>query len=110
MVRGTAEREKPNATRFREYTDAALPRLEQQLGAKLPVYPELEILRLGNSLERMREWLGPDHPVVRKLLAKESPADLARRVVTQQQARRSRGAHGAVEGRQRRGRGVDRSA
>jgi hypothetical protein len=82
LVRGTAEREKPNEQRFREYTDAALPRLEQQLGAALPVYPELEILRLGNSLQRMREWLGPDHPVVRKLLAKESPDELARRVVT----------------------------
>jgi len=83
IVRGTTEKEKPNATRFREYTDATLPRLEQQLGAKLPVYPELEILRLSNGLERMREWLGPDHPVVRKLLATESPADLAKRVITQ---------------------------
>jgi hypothetical protein len=82
LVRGTAEREKPNAQRFREYTDAALPRLEQQLGAKLPVYPELEILRLSNSLERMREWLGPDHPVVRKLMSKESPTELARRAIT----------------------------
>jgi len=82
LVRAAAERDKPNDTRFREFTDAALPRIEQQLSASLPVYPELEILRLGNSLQRMREWLGPDHPVVRKLLAKESPAELARRVVT----------------------------
>jgi len=82
LVRGTAERDKPNETRYREYTDASLPRIEQQLAASLPVYPELEILRLGNSLQRMREWLGPDHPVVRKLLAKESPAELARRVVS----------------------------
>jgi hypothetical protein len=29
----------------------------------------------------MREWLGPDHAVVRKLLSKESPAALAKRVV-----------------------------
>jgi V8-like Glu-specific endopeptidase len=82
LVRGTAEREKPNTARFREYTDAALPRVEQQLMAKLPVYPELEMLRLSWGLERMREWLGPDHPVVRKLLASESPAQLARRLVT----------------------------
>jgi len=82
LVRGTAEREKPNASRFREYTDSALPRVEQQLGAAVPVYAELEELRLGNSLERMREWLGPDHPVVRRLLAKESPAGLAKRLVS----------------------------
>jgi len=82
LVRGTAEREKPNTERFREYTDAALPRVEQQLGASVPVYPEMEIMRLSWSLERMREWLGPDHPVVRRLLATESPEGLARRLVT----------------------------
>jgi hypothetical protein len=82
LVRGGTERDKPNTARYREFTETALPRVEQQLGAKLPVYPELEMLRLGQSLERMREWLGPDHPVVRRLLSKESPADLARRLVT----------------------------
>jgi len=82
LVRGAAERDKPNGQRYREYTDPALPRVEQQLGAKVPVYNELEELRLGNSLERMREWLGPDHPVVRKLMSKESPAQLAKRLIS----------------------------
>jgi hypothetical protein len=82
LVRGTAEREKPNGQRFREFTDSALPRVEQNLGAAVPVYPELEEIRLGNSLERMREWLGPDHPMVRKLMSTESPAALATRLVT----------------------------
>jgi hypothetical protein len=81
LVRGAEERPKPNSERFREFTDAALPRLEQQLGAAVPVYPELETLRLAFGLERMREWLGPDHPMVRKLLAKESPLELAKRLV-----------------------------
>ena len=83
LVRGAAEREKPNDQRFREYTDGSLPRIEQQLGAKLPIYPELESLRLGFGLQRMREWLGPDHPIVRKLLAKEGPNELAKRLVTE---------------------------
>jgi hypothetical protein len=83
LVRGAGERDKPNAERFREYTDGSLPRIEQQLGAKIPIYPEIEILRLTNSLQRMREWLGPDHPMVRQLLSKESPQELAKRVVTQ---------------------------
>jgi hypothetical protein len=82
LVRGAEERGKPNADRFREYTDAALPRIEQQLGAPVPIYPELEKLRLTFGFERMREWLGPDHPVVRQLLAKESPAELAARLVS----------------------------
>jgi V8-like Glu-specific endopeptidase len=81
LVRGAAERAKPNDQRLREYTDAALPRIEQQLGAAVPVYPELEKLRLAFGLERMREWLGPDHPAVRQLLSKESPDQLAKRLV-----------------------------
>lgn len=83
LVRGAAERDKPNDQRFREYTDGALPRIEQQLGAQVPIYPELETLRLGWGLQRMREWLGPDHPVVRKLLAKEGPNELAKRLVSE---------------------------
>jgi hypothetical protein len=81
LVRGAEERAKPNAERFREYTDAALPRIQQQLGAAVPSYPELETLRLTFGFERMREWLGPDHPMVRQLLSKESPAELAKRLV-----------------------------
>jgi hypothetical protein len=83
LVRGAAERDKPNGDRFREFTDSGLPRVEQQLAAAVPVYPEIEILRLRMGLERMREWLGPDHELVRKLLAKESPAALAKRLVTE---------------------------
>jgi hypothetical protein len=81
LVRGAAERPKRNTERLREYTDGALPRIEQQLGAMLPIYPELERLTLSFSLERMREWLGPDYPVVRQLLAAESPDSLAARLV-----------------------------
>jgi Peptidase S46 len=83
LVRGAAERDRPNDQRFREYTDGSLPRIEQQLGAGVPIYPELESLRLGWSLQRMREWLGPDHPMVRKLMAKEGPNDLAKRLISE---------------------------
>lgn len=81
LVRAAAERPKPNTERLREFTDAALPRIEQQLVAPVPVYPELENLTFSFSLERMREWLGPDHPVVRELLAKDSPDSLAARLI-----------------------------
>jgi hypothetical protein len=80
-VRAAAERPKPNAERLREFTDGFLPRLEQQIAAPTPVYPELERLTLSFSLERMREWLGPDAPVVRRLLATETPDDVAARLV-----------------------------
>ncbi|MFO1427976.1 MAG: S46 family peptidase [Steroidobacteraceae bacterium] len=81
LLRAAQERAKPDTERLREYTDTGLPRLEQQLGAAVPVYPELEELTLSFGLERMREWLGPDHPIVRQLLASESPDTLAARLV-----------------------------
>jgi Peptidase S46 len=77
IVRGAAERSKPNAERLPEYADAALPRIEQQLGAPLPIYRELERLTLSFSLERMREWLGPDDATVRQLLGTQTPDAVA---------------------------------
>jgi len=81
LVRAAAERPKSNTARLREYRDAALPRVHQRLLAPLPVYPALEKLTLSFSLERMREWLGPDAPIVRQLLVKDSPDTLAARLV-----------------------------
>jgi hypothetical protein len=77
LVRAAAERSKPNTERLREYTDAALPKVRQFLAAEVPVYPDLEQVRLSFALERMREWLGPDDPLVRSVLGKESPDSLA---------------------------------
>jgi Peptidase S46 len=81
LVRAAAERAKPNTERLREYRDAALPRVQQRLLAPVPVYPQLDKLTLSFGLERMREWLGPDAPIVRQLLVKDSPDTLAARVV-----------------------------
>jgi len=83
LVRAADERTKPNTERLREYTDAALPRIEQQLYARVPIYSEVEVLTMSFSLQRMREWLGPDHPIVRKLLIKDSPDTLATRLVAE---------------------------
>jgi hypothetical protein len=82
LVRAAAERPRANTDRLREFRDAVLPRAKQQMTAEVPVYPELEELTLSFALERMREWLGPDHPVVRQLLATDSPESLARRLVS----------------------------
>jgi hypothetical protein len=82
LVRAASERGKPNAERLREYTDAGLARLRPALEAKSPVYPELEQVRLSYSLERMREYLGPDHPVIKAVLGAKSPDERARELVT----------------------------
>ena len=83
MVRGADERLKPNTDRLREFTEAALPRIEQQLYAPVPIYADVEAMTLSFSLQRMREWLGPDYPLVRSLLDKESPDALATRLVAE---------------------------
>ncbi len=77
IVRGTAERQKPNEQRIRTYTDAALPQVEQRLLAERPVSKPYDELRLTFSLEKMREWLGPDSSYVKTILAGDSPAALA---------------------------------
>ena len=76
---------KANQDRLREFTDSALPGIERDLFARVPVYAQFEQLTLSFSLERMREWLGPDHPLVRRLLSKESPDALATRLIAETQ-------------------------
>jgi V8-like Glu-specific endopeptidase len=81
IVRAADERAKPNGERLREYTDARLPALKQAIAADTPIYPEFEQVRLSFSLERMREWLGPDHPAVRAALGSSSPDERAKALV-----------------------------
>jgi hypothetical protein len=81
LVRAADERAKPNASRLREFTDAALPRVHAELEAKTPIAAELEQVRLSFSLERMREYLGPDHPVIKSVLGSATPDERARQLV-----------------------------
>ncbi|MFU8822442.1 MAG: S46 family peptidase [Gammaproteobacteria bacterium] len=81
IVRGTAERELPNSQRMRAYTDAALPQVEQRLLANRPVSKDFDKLRMSFSLDKMREWLGPDSKYVHIVLGKASPESLAAELV-----------------------------
>jgi hypothetical protein len=85
LIRAADERLKPNKERLREFTDAELPRIQHDLYTQVPVYPEFEQMTMSFSLERMREWLGPDHPVVRRLMSHESPDALATRLIAETQ-------------------------
>ncbi len=82
LVRVAAEREKPNEERLREYTESALPQLQQVTLAARPVYPDLEEVGLSFSLEKLREFLGPDDPSVKLVLGTESPDSLAHALVS----------------------------
>src|SRR5262249_21827340 len=81
LVRGTDELQKPNDERLKEYSDARLPELKQRLFSKAPIYPELEQFRLAYMLTKMREQLGADHPVIRKVFGKKSPQEIAQELV-----------------------------
>ena len=82
LVRAADERAKPNADRLRGFTDSALPALKQQLAAEAPVYPAVEQVRLSFALERMREYLGPDHPVIKQALGSASPDQRAKQLIS----------------------------
>ncbi|HEU0225193.1 MAG TPA: S46 family peptidase [Steroidobacteraceae bacterium] len=81
IVRAAEERGKDNAARLPEFTEGRLPAVLQSLKAPSPIYPEFEIVRLSFALERMREWLGPDDPIVRQVFGKDSPDALAAKLV-----------------------------
>ncbi|HZH79340.1 MAG TPA: S46 family peptidase [Archangium sp.] len=81
LVRASDELVKPDPERLRGFNDAGLPALKNYLMSKAPIYPELEIAQMTFTLTKLREELGADHPFVKKVLGKESPAALATRVI-----------------------------
>ena len=82
LVRAAAERAKPNAERLPEFTDQALVHVQQALSAPVPVYKDIEELDLTFLFATIRRDLGTDDEFVRKMLGKESPEQLAHRLVS----------------------------
>jgi hypothetical protein len=81
LVRAAEERAKPNGERLPEYTESRLPLLQKQVLDPKPVYPWLEEMMLEWSLSKAREYLGADDSDTKLLLGKESPEQLASRLV-----------------------------
>ncbi len=82
LVRGAAERSLPNESRLAEFQEAKLPAVTQGLFSSAPIDDEFEIFKLTWSLTKLRESLGPDHAFTRKVLGQESPAEVAKRLVS----------------------------
>jgi hypothetical protein len=83
IVRAVEERSKPEVDRLEGYSDADLPLEEDYLFADVPVQPATEEIVLAFWLSKMREFLTPDDPLVKRLLGKESPENLAHRLVAE---------------------------
>jgi peptidase S46-like protein len=82
LVRAAEERAKPNTERLPEYTDQSLVHVQQVMSAHVPVYKDLEELNLALMFSQLRRDMGADDPFVRKMLGKESPEQLAHRLVS----------------------------
>jgi len=81
LVRVPVERAKPNGERLPEYTDQSLVATQADLLAPVPIYKDLEELSLRLAFTAVQRNLGADDPFVRKMLGKESPDQLAHRLI-----------------------------
>jgi hypothetical protein len=81
LVRMADEDAKPNAQRLREFGEAGRASLEMQLYSDAPIYPDLETVKLADSLGMMTEMLGADHEMVKKILNGRSPRERAAELV-----------------------------
>jgi len=81
LVRAAAERVKPNGDRLPEFADAHLPQVQAGVLSSAPVYPDFEKLKLGWSLTKMRERLSPSNSQVMQILGKDSPEQVAARMI-----------------------------
>ena len=77
VARLAEERVKSDDQRLREYRDAAFPSLEDSLFAEVPISDSMEIAVLANYFEYLRQALGTDDPVVKRLLEGKAPAKAA---------------------------------
>ena len=82
LVRVAAEKPKANAQRMREFRDSNLPSFEQQLLSTEPIYKNMEIALLTDSLSEMQDALGKDNPDVQKVLQGKTPAEAAKDLIT----------------------------
>lgn len=77
LVLMAAEDQKPSSDRLREFRDSARESLEQQLYSPAPIYDDLEMTKLADSISRFVELRGGDDELVAKVLNGQSPRERA---------------------------------
>ncbi len=83
LVRLSEESQKPNADRLREYRESNLDSLKLELLSDAPIYPELEVTTLANSLSMLMQVKGGDNELVKKILDGKSPQERASELIRQ---------------------------
>ena len=82
LVRAAEERAKPNNERFQEFRDSGRESLELELFSTEPVYDDVEVLTLTDSLTDLANAFGAQHPLVQKtVLGDKSPHDRAAELI-----------------------------
>ena len=83
LVRLAKESQKPNNERLKEYQDGALESLKQSLLADTPIYEDVEIVKLTDSLTMLQTVEGHEFIMANlsKLFQGESPKEMASRLI-----------------------------
>ncbi|HLK20127.1 MAG TPA: S46 family peptidase [Bryobacteraceae bacterium] len=96
LVRFPEETKKPNEQRLREYQDAGLPSLEQQMYSAAPISLPLQERKLAMLFRMQQRELGSD-PTIKAILAGRTPEEAAHHYISttkiQDVAERKRLAH-----------------
>jgi len=77
VLRYSEETKKPNADRLREFSETALPSLEQAMYSTAPIYPDLEKVMLTNYFEALVKYIGANDETVKAVLGGRTPAAAA---------------------------------
>lgn len=87
LVRAADERAKPNAERVEEFRDSNRESLELELFSAEPIYDDVELLTLTDSLTDFANAFGVSDPLVKKVLGGKSPLERASELVKGTQLR-----------------------
>ncbi|MEY2601622.1 MAG: hypothetical protein QOJ36_941 [Verrucomicrobiota bacterium] len=77
LVRAADERSKPNNERFQEFRDSSRESLELELFSAEPIYDDVELLTLTDSLTDLANAFGAQDSLVKTVLGNKSPHDRA---------------------------------
>lgn len=81
LVRLATENTKPNAERLPEYSEARRASLELNLFSTAPIYKDFEKIKMAGLLAHLRDELGVEHPLARKILAGKMPEARAEELI-----------------------------
>jgi hypothetical protein len=81
LVRAADERAKPNGERLEEFRDSSRESLELELFSTEPIYDDVELLTLTDSLPDFANAFGAWHPLVKMVLESKSPAERASELI-----------------------------